>query len=379
MKVLIVITKSEIGGAQVFVLNLARSLKNRGCSVEVAAGDGDYLFGELQKEKIPFHYLNSLKRNISVLKSFYFIYDLYRLLKVMDYDLVHLNSSNTLIGAISTFFLMKKPKTIFTFHGLSFIDKNYKTKFYIKFLAKLYFKVFLKTVDKTVFVSSINYAESIEAKIVKTGEVIINGLDEVNMHFLNKNEARDYFSGKCKMNLDNNFLIGSTGRLAYQKNYEFLIENFPAIKKRIPGVKAIIIGDGPSFSKYKRQIVEMGLEKDLFLVGSIKDSYRYIKAFDVFTLPSRYEGLSISLIEAVIAEIPILASNVGGNPENVGNCDRQLFNLNDSDDYINKLLVIKDDKEYFTKYNAALKSKFSLEYMVDSYQKLYEMLIAQKS
>ena len=378
MKVLIVITKSEIGGAQVFVLNLARSLKNRGYDVEVAAGDGDYLFGELQKEKITFHYLNSLKRNISILKSFYFIFDLYRLLKMNNYDLVHLNSSNTLVGGISTLFLRRKPKTIFTFHGLSFVDKNYKTKFYIKFLAKLYFKVFLKIIDKTVFVSRINLEESIENKIVRNGEIIINGLDETNMHFFTGKEARDYFSVKCNLNLSENFLIGSTGRLAYQKNYEFLIRNFKKIKNTISNAKGIIIGDGPDYEKYRRQINELGLEKDLFLVGAIKDSFRYIKAFDVFTLPSRYEGLSISLIEAVFAEIPILASNVGGNPENVRNCLDQLFNLDDSEDYINKLIAIRDKKEYFINYNAALKNKFSLEHMVDSYGLLYKSLVGQK-
>ena len=374
MKILLVITKSEIGGAQVFVLNLARSLQNRGYDVEVAAGDGNYLFGELQKEKIPFHYLNSLKRNISIMKSFYFLYDLYRLLKINNYDIVHLNSSNTLIGGISTFFIRKRPKTIFTFHGLSFIDKNYKTRFYIKFLAKMYFKVFLHTVDKTVFVSSNNYEELKEAKIIKSGEVIINGLDEVNMHFFSEKDARDYFSRKCNLDLTKNFLIGSTGRLAYQKNYEFLIKNFTVIKDRIPKVKAIIIGDGPYYEKYKRQISEFGLENDLFFVGSIKDSYRYIKAFDVFTLLSRYEGLSISLIEAVIAGIPILASRVGGNPENVGNCTQQLFNLDDSEDYISKLLNICKNKKKISEFNSSLLEKFSLNNMTSRYIKLYDDL-----
>ena len=52
MKILLVVTKSDIGGAQVFVLNLAGALKKLGCEVEVAAGDGNYLFEELKKKQI---------------------------------------------------------------------------------------------------------------------------------------------------------------------------------------------------------------------------------------------------------------------------------------------------------------------------------------
>lgn len=375
MKILLVITKSEIGGAQVFVLNLARSLKRMGCDVEVAAGDGNYLSLEFEKDNITFHYLNSLKRNFSILNSFYFIYDLYRLLKKNNYDLIHLNSSNTLIGAISSFFIKKRPKTIFTFHGLSFIDQNFKTNFFIKTLAKLYFKILLKTVDGTVFVSNINYEVAKKAKIVKLADVIYNGLEKDELRYLSEEEARNYFSKKCGLDLSKDYLIGSTGRLAYPKNYEFLIENYLLIKNTIPEAKVILIGDGPDYQKYKSRIHQLGIQNDFFLVGAINDSYKYIKAFDVFTLSSHFEGLSISLIEAIFAEIPILASNVGGNPEIVANCDYQLFNLNDADDYIGKLLYIKKEKFYFQSHNSAMKEKFSLKNMAVSYKLLYESLI----
>lgn len=375
MKILLVITKSEIGGAQVFVLNLARSLKRMGCDVEVAAGDGNYLSLEFEKDNITFHYLNSLKRNFSILNSFYFIYDLYRLLKKNNYDLIHLNSSNTLIGAISSFFIKKRPKTIFTFHGLSFIDQNFKTNFFIKTLAKLYFKILLKTVDGTVFVSNINYEVAKKAKIVKLADVIYNGLEKDELSYLSEEEARNYFSKKCGQDLSKDYLIGSTGRLAYPKNYEFLIENYLLIKNTIPEAKVILIGDGPDYEKYKSRIHQLGIQNDFFLVGAINDSYKYIKAFDVFTLSSHFEGLSISLIEAIFAEIPILASNVGGNPEIVANCSDQLFNLNDADDYIGKLLYIKKEKFYFQSHNSAMKEKFSLKNMAVSYKLLYESLI----
>lgn len=379
MKILLVITKSEIGGAQVFVLNLAKSLKNLGHDVEVAAGDGNYLFEELEKNNIRYHYLNSLKRNFNITKSLYFIFDLYRLLKKNNYDIVHLNSSNTLIGSLSSYFISNRPKTIFTFHGLSILDKNFRANFFLKFLTKTYYKIFLKIVDESVFVSQLNYQEMLEAGITKEAKVIINGLDESNMNFLSSAEARKYFSDLCQISFSEAYLIGSTGRLSYQKNYDFLIDNFSLIKKHIPNSYIIVIGDGPDREILKSKLKSKGIEKEFIFIGALKDSFRYIKAFDLFVLPSRYEGLSISLIEALFAEIPILASDVGGNSEIVGKGSPQLFTFNDPNDFINKLLEIKNNRALFVETNRMLKDKFTLEKMTKSYESLYNSLRLRKS
>ncbi len=372
MKILFVITKSDVGGAQVFVLNLARSLKNSGCQVEVAAGDGDFLFTELRKENIDYHYMNSLKRNFSILNSFYFLYDLYLLLKNNNYDIVHLNSSNTLIGTLSSMFLRKRPKTIFTFHGLSFIDINYQANIFFKFLAKFYYKILLNTLDKVVFECELNYKEVKQAGMVKDAVVIYNGLDQRDLKFNSSTEVRDYFYNKCGINFSDCYLIGSTGRLIYQKNYEFLIRNFYRIKERIPEVKIVIIGDGPDRAYYEELIKELGIQNDFILIGELKNSHQYMKGFDLFTLTSRYEGVSISLIEALYAEIPILVSRVGGNPDVVGNSDSQLFVLDNYDDYIVKLLEIKRNKQEIINFNSSIRQKFSLENMMHQYKKLFE-------
>lgn len=374
MKILFVITKSEIGGAQVFVLNLARALKKNGCNVEVAAGDGDYLSGELQKDNITFHYLNSLKRNFSVLNSFYFIYDLHRLLRRNEYDVVHLNSSNTLIGAISTSFLKEKPKTVFTFHGLSFIDKNYQANFFFKMLAKFYYKFLLNTLDRVVFECNLNYKEVKGAGMVKNAEVIYNGLDEAEMNFLSEKDARAFFSDKCGLDLTDFFLIGSTGRLIYQKNYEFLIRNYLRIKEKIPNAKVVIVGDGPDRENYEGLIQKLGIQNDFFMIGELKNSHQYLKGFDLFTLCSRYEGVSISLIEALYAGIPILASNVGGNPDVVGNNINELFALYDFEEYLSKLVSIKSNREEVIKFNASIKERFTLESFTHHYKDLFDGL-----
>lgn len=379
MKILLVITKSEIGGAQVFILNLARTLKMNGHDVEVAAGDGDYLFNELSKDSIPFHYLNSLKRNINLLNFIHFIYEFYKLLKKKNFQIVHLNSTNTLIGAVSAKLLNRKPKVIFTFHGLSLIDQHFNKNILIKYLAKIYFKLLMQTVDKAIFVSELNYKELLKERIVKSGEVIFNGLDESIMKFKSSSDARNYLSKLCNTDFTNKFIIGSVGRLAYPKNYEFLIENFSVIKNQIPNLKVIIIGDGSDKNKFLKRINELKLQNEIFLVGSIKDSYQHIKAFDVFTLLSRYEGLSISLIEALFAEIPILATNVGGNSEIVNPNTGQLFELDNIDDFLEKLKTIINNKDSIVRENISLKKKFDLNLMVKTYEDLYKKILQENN
>ena len=374
MKILFVITKSDIGGAQVFVLNLATVLKKMGYEVEVAAGDGDYLFGELEKEQVPYYYLNSLKRNLNIFNSFYFIYDLYLLIRKKDYDIIHLNSSNTLIGAISTKLLRKKPKTLFTFHGLSFIDRNFSSNAIIKSFARIYYKLLLKTIDKIVFECETNMNDLKNESMIKSAEVIYNGLEEKNMHFISKKEARKYFSTRTDYDLTNSFIIGSTGRLAYQKNYEFLIQNFYLIKERIPEAKVVIIGDGPDRDNYLKQIEKHGITKDFFLLGELRDSHQYMNGFDLFTLPSRYEGVSISLIEALYVPLAILATNVGGNSDIVGNDQRQLFNLDNIEEYLEKIFEIYKNRNSIIEHNSLLKERFSLKEMTKSYIKLYDEL-----
>jgi glycosyltransferase involved in cell wall biosynthesis len=162
--------------------------------------------------------------------------------------------------------------------------------------------------------------------------------------------------------VSDNYIIGSVGRLAKAKNYQFLINNFESIQKIIPNAKLIIIGEGPERENYEKLIKDNNLESYVFLPGEKKDASRLLKGFDLFLLPSLYEGLSISLIETVKAEIAVLASDVGGNREVIGgeNC----FRLNDKEDFLNKLKrgYIKLDKQ----------NKFPIEKTVDEYIRLYE-------
>ena len=328
MKILLVITKAELGGAQTFILHLARNLKLSGCDVCVVAGDGAFLPNELEKVNIPFYYFESLKRDASILTSYKFIREFYRFLKKNKFDIVHLNSTNTLLAAVSIKLLKQKPRIVFTVHGLSLVDNNSAVGVWIRHGFRIFYSIFLKLVDKIIFVSKKNYEEALQNKIVRQGEVIYNAISITASDFLSQEDARRYFFDNYNINLDNTYLLGSIGRLAYPKNYDFLIGIFPKIKAIFPNAHILIIGTGPHKSDYLKKIQGDPVYKDFHLVGAIPFSYRYLKAFDVFILPSIFEGLSISLLEAMYSGVPILASAVGGTGEILNSTTKLILSRN---------------------------------------------------
>jgi len=163
--------------------------------------------------------------------------------------------------------------------------------------------------------------------------------------------------------LNRMYVVGSIGRLAYPKNYEFLIKTFPDILKAKPNVICIIIGDGPDRNSLQLLADSLQLQDKVFLIGEIKDAYKYLKAFDLFVLPSIYEGLSISLIETLFAKVPTLAANVGGNAEILDK--EQLYSLKNKQEFIEK---IKNTSKQTRNYK---KEKFSLKETVKKYTEIY--------
>jgi len=362
MKILLVITKGEIGGAQSFILALAQGLKHEGHEVVVAFGEGDFLAEKLAPAGIKTIRLGSLKRNRNPFQILSFIKELKRVIKRERFDIVHLNSSNTLPGALAAKLCRPKPEVIFTVHGLSVLDENYKSSPLIKLGFKAFFKFFLRFTDKVVFVSEHNLNTAKKLGIAKKGVLIYNGLDFPSGYFKNREEARQFISDRLGENLSQAYIIGSIGRLAFPKNYEFLIDSFSEILKIKPDAKGVIIGEGPEREKYETLIKEKGLERQFFLMGAVSEASRFIKAFNVFVLPSLYEGLSISLIEALKSGVPTIASDVGGNSEVVG--EENCFEVNNLDDFLQ--LLFKD------RSMLAVTDSFSVAEMVKKYLEVYK-------
>lgn len=112
-----------------------------------------------------------------------------------------------------------------------------------------------------------------------------------------------------KLGIGDEPLIGNVGRFTYQKNHQFLVKIFDAVLKKEPTAKLLLIGDGELLEEIKRQVTELGISKNVIFYGTSDHVNRLMQAMDCFLLPSKYEGLSVTALEAQAAGLPCIMTN----------------------------------------------------------------------
>jgi glycosyltransferase involved in cell wall biosynthesis len=108
-------------------------------------------------------------------------------------------------------------------------------------------------------------------------------------------------------------VIGSLGRLHKQKGYDVLIRALADL----PNARVVIVGDGPERPALEALARRLGVAEQLDLVGWRDDARAWLESFDIFVLPSRYEGFPLSIVEAMLAGTPVVATDVASIPEAV--------------------------------------------------------------
>jgi glycosyltransferase involved in cell wall biosynthesis len=111
------------------------------------------------------------------------------------------------------------------------------------------------------------------------------------------------------------------GRLTSEKGHRFLISALAYLKQRFGDVRLAIIGDGPERDRLSQQAKQAGVSEKVLFLGLRDDVPVLLKCLDVFVLPSLYEGFGLVILEAMAAQLPVVATTVGGVPDLV--TDRQ--------------------------------------------------------
>jgi glycosyltransferase involved in cell wall biosynthesis len=114
---------------------------------------------------------------------------------------------------------------------------------------------------------------------------------------------------------DDDLVVGCVGRLVPLKNHQLVLSCLPRLLLLHPGLKVAFIGEGPLLDDLRALAQSLGVSAQVVFAGAHADVAGLLPALDVFALPSRTEGLSIALLEACAAGLPIVATAVGGNPE----------------------------------------------------------------
>jgi glycosyltransferase involved in cell wall biosynthesis len=306
MKILYLITQADGGGAQNYILALAKHFGGG-----VAAGsETTELFEVANKLGLTTFHLEHLKRNISPYHDLMAIWEIRQLVQSYRPDIVHLNSSKA--GVLGSFACMGlKTKVVFTAHGFVF---NEPLSWPVKSLYLALEKEASRYRGQIITVSEADRDSALKFKLIAPEKIstVHNGLSPIN--FLPKQEAL----AKLKLPSDR-FLFATTANFYKTKGLDVLVEAVALLKEETKQkCRFVIFGEGPEGKNLRLKIKALNLEPNFILHGKTEHASQYLKAFDAFVFPSRKEGFPFAVLEAAQAGLPVLASKTGGVPEILG-------------------------------------------------------------
>ncbi len=369
-KILFVITKSNWGGAQKYVFDIASATQNYGYDVVVAHGGKGVLKEKLVEKDIRAVHIPELNRNISIIKEIKSFWHIYKIIKKERPDILHLNSSKIgILGGLAGR-LCKVKKIIFTVHGLATNENR-----------PWYQKVFFHTMYASAICcahASIAVSEHIKRSLVlpsflrKKIVVIHNGIDQLDHTYKTKEGAKKILSIETQMPL-----IMSIGELHPVKGFIYAIEAIDHLRKTIPHILYVILGEGEERKNIESYIKKHNLENNIILKGHVDNAAQYITAADIFLIPSITEAFGYVALEAGLAQVPIIASSEGGLPEIIKNFENGILvhskNPREIANGITHLIEHPQlNSEYVKKMKSTVEQHFGLNKMVEKTIVIYE-------
>ena len=312
MKVVFIITRSdEIGGAQVHVRDIASRMVVDGHDVTVLVGGNGPLISQLNKNNVRVFKVNNLVRSISPLNDLKAYCQIKKTLKMIKPDLVTVHSSKAgLLGRLAA--KACGYPVVFTAHGWAFTDGVSVLK---KNLYKYIEKIGASYSDKIINVSNRDRQLALANKIGDPSlhVTIHNGVvDFKNNSAVDRQECVFNEEGSNISTNDSDEILSiiMVARFSEQKDHETLLCALSKLKEFRWNLK--LIGTGPKYHEIKSLAKKLNLENSVEFLGECFDVPDLLENSDLFVLTTNWEGLPISIIEAMRARLPIIASNVGG-------------------------------------------------------------------
>jgi len=371
------IVEATTAGVRRYVTALAVGLHARGMDVAVAAPPqrhenyGDIAFVEdLRREGVPFYPVPMQRRigpwDVTALAA------LFRLLRRERFTLVHTHSSKAgFLGRIAA--RRYNTPVVHTPNGLYFLGKTRASRQFYLNLERLAGR--LTTVMVAVSVDEQNVLTRHRVVEPECIRVIPNGVDVARIDGaagLTQEEA------KSRLGIPRDgYVVGAVGRLVPQKAPQVFVRAARRVAAESPETLFVWVGSGPL-----RAEIEAEAEAErvpLRLLGHREDVWKIMRAFDVFVLPSQYEGLPFALLEAMALALPVVVTDVVGTRDVI---DNQVSGLvvpaNAPEAMARAILSLLLDPQQAHRLAMAgrqqVTTKFSIKQMVDSHQALYQEL-----
>jgi sugar transferase (PEP-CTERM/EpsH1 system associated) len=307
VKIVHIVLSLNVGGLERLVLKLlAHTDRTRYAPVVCALDEPGVLAPQLERLGIP---LQVLSRGAGLNPRF--ALRLADWLQREDAKLIHThNASPHFYGALAAQILRVRarrgsvPRIVHTKHGRSEPENRRKV---------LVNRIASTLTDRVVAVSDDIAALAIEIEHVHDGKMvtILNGVDTEEYR-----PAADPRPARARLGIpEGGFHVGCVARLAAVKDHGTLLKAFARLREARPDAHLTLIGDGAERRLLEELRGRLGLNSSVTFAGERGDIAPLLPAFDVFALSSLSEGISLTLLEAAAAGLPVVATNVGGNAE----------------------------------------------------------------
>lgn len=346
MRILEVITLTELGGAQSVVANLANELTERGHEVIVAGGEGDGKMFELLRPEVRRERVKGLRRSIAPVDEVRAVWELRRLWRRYRPDVVQLHSSKAgLLGRVA----FPSKRVVYTVHGFDSIRLAYR-----KFLPLE--RLMQRRCAAIAGVSRYDEMHMREEGLTRNVSFVYNGIPE----------PRRTLEGDPFEDLRGKFTGGVVlciARLSPPKKHDLFLET----ARRMPDTAFVWIGN--------QEEPDFDVPDNCRFAGNILNAGEYCRYADVFYLPSNYEGLPIVILEAMACGCPVVASRVGGIPEMLdGQNGFAVENrVEEAVEAIGKVMAQRE--EFAAAARTTYERSFTVGRMADGYEEIYKTII----
>lgn len=369
-----------LSGVQNMMLLLLDSLDKERYEIYVICKPNGPLVNRLEESGYHCLPVKSLRRNLSLL-DFVAFWHIFSICRKYRFDIVHTHSSKTgFLGRIAAR-LAGVPKIIHTVHGFPFHEHQF-------FIARNLFLtlevIAARFCDFLVMVNRHERDWAIKTKLFPANRImtIYNSvIVEESVEPRVYGEMGTVTPPKTNPELTGYFVFGTVARFSRQKNMVNLTQAAISLCRNESNIKFVLIGDGETWDRCYDLVASAGMNRRILMPGWQKNVTYWLMNMDVLVLYSLWEGLPISILEAMSLGIPVVASDIKGNNELIDNDNGILLPL---DDHIllrrtlSELPSRKPDLERWSRNTLTkCRSMFDLNSFIRGYEKLYESEVQQ--
>ena len=376
INLLYVVTKLELGGAQKQLLSLIRGANQEKFNLFLFTGlEGLLVEDALAIPHLKLQRCRSLRRSIHPWRDLLALIKLYSFIKKNKIGIVHTHSSKAgFLGRLAAWLAGVKV-IIHTVHGWSFHDHQpvFSRKLFI-----LLERLTAAFTDKLVVVSYYDQAKGLKNHIGGQAKycLIRYGIDYAEFNINDSSIRRE-------LGLNNqDLIVGMIACFKPQKCPQDFIKLACLVNRSMPGVKFILVGDGILHKKIERLISSSHLKESIILTGWRRDIHRVLPALDVFVLTSLWEGLPVTVLEAMAAARVVIATDTGGVREVIDDGKTGfLIQPHDMEGLAKKLVSLLMENELRINIGRLareqLECDFRVNAMISNTEALYADLIGQ--